>query len=181
MMAAKQIHPIEVLRQLENRSRENAKGLPQQTEQENLWSGIGFRIGETCFISPATQIHEIQRYPRLTMVPGTHRWVRGLANFRGTLLTIVDMQSYFNQPPIQILPHSRILVIQQAGLTVGLLVTEVVGLKNFSPDDRGARDEQLDSAIKNHVRGTFQKDGITWHLFDMKSLTADPYFYQVAT
>lgn len=177
---AKQKHPIELLQGLENQSRKNARGLPQQTEQVALWSGIGYRIADMHMISPVTQIHEIQRYPNLTTIPGTHSWVRGLANFRGTLLPIIDMQSYFGFAPTQVQPHSRILVVQQDDLVVGLLVTEVVGLKNFRPEDRITRSELLDGFIENHIRGAFMQQGITWYLFDMKVLTADPTFYQVA-
>ena len=172
-------HPIEILQQLEARSRATAKGLPQQTDQQALWSGIGFRIADYYMISPVTQIHEIQRYPRLTTVPGTHPWIRGLANFRGTLLPIVDMQSYFGYPAIKVHSQSRILVIQQENLVVGLLVTDIIGLKNFKPEDRVSRSEKLDERIEAYIRGAFQQQGVTWYLFDMKALTSDPQFYQV--
>ena len=178
-MANKQ-HPIDLLLALETRSKQTAKGLPQQTEQRSLWSGIGFRIGDTNMIAPVTQINEILHYPSLTLVPGTLPWVKGLANIRGTLLPVMDLQSYLGQTPIKLRSQSRILVIQQDELTVGLLVDEVLGLKHFEPEERVTRIKKLDPAIKAHIRGAFQQGNQTWHLFDMTTLTADPQFYKVA-
>jgi hypothetical protein len=38
----------------------------------------------------------------------------------------------------------------------------------------------MDPAIKSYIRGAFQQDDQTWHLFDMTTLTEDPEFYKVA-
>lgn len=177
---AKKQHPIDILQALETRSKETARGLPQQTEQRSLWSGISFRIGDINMIAPVTQINEILHYPSLTLVPGTLPWVKGLANIRGTLLPVMDLQHYLGQTPIKLRMQSRILVIQQDELTAGLLVDEVLGLKHFEPEERITRIKKLDPAIKTHIRGAFQQDNQIWHLFDMTTLTTDPQFYKVA-
>jgi twitching motility protein PilI len=165
---------------MEQQSKQNAKGLPQQIEARALWSGIGFRIGDIVMITPLTQVNEILHYPKLTLVPGTLPWLKGLANIRGTLLPIMDLQSFLGQPPIHLRPQSRIMVIQQDELSVGLLVDEVLGLHHFDPDNRINRIRKMDPAIKTYIRGAFQQDDKTWHLFDMTTLTEDPQFYKVA-
>jgi len=165
---------------MEQQSKKNAQGLPQQIEARALWSGIGFRIGDIVMITPLTQVNEILHYPKLTLVPGTLHWIKGLANIRGTLLPIMDLQSFLGQPPIQLRPQSRILVIQQDELSVGLLVDEVLGLHHFDPDNRTNKIRKMDPAIKSYIRGAFQQDEKTWHLFDMATLTDDPQFYKVA-
>ena len=65
---------------------------------------------------------------------------------------------------------------------VGLLVNEILGLKHFDPTERLARDdlqEQLE--MRGNIRGAFKQDNHIWHLFDMKSLTTNPEFFQVAS
>lgn len=173
-------HPFDLLLTIEQQSKKNAKGLPQQTKARSLWSGIGFRIGDIIMTTPLTQVNEILHYPKLTLVPGTLPWVKGLANIRGTLLPIMDLQNFLGQAPIQLKPQSRIMVIQQDDLSVGLLVDEVMGLRHFDPDKRVTRIKKMDPAIKAHIRGAFQQDEKTWHLFDMATLTEDPQFYKVA-
>jgi len=173
-------HPFDLLQSLEQQSKEHARGLPQQIKARSLWSGICFRIGDIAMVAPLTQINEILHYPRLSLVPGTLPWVKGLANIRGTLLPIMDLQSYLGQTPIQLNAKSRILVIQQGELSAGLLVNEVTGLRHFDPGNRVTRIRKMDPTIKAHVRGAFQLKDITWHLFDMSVLTDDPHFYKVA-
>lgn len=165
---------------MEQQSKKHAKGLPQQIEARSLWSGVGFRIGDIAMIAPLTQVNEILHYPQLTLVPGTQPWVKGLANIRGTLLPILDLQSYLGQAPIQLSNQSRILIIQQGDLSAGLLVDEVMGLRHFDPDNRVTRIRKMDPAVKAYIRGAFQENKKTWHLFDMSALTDDPHFYKVA-
>jgi len=174
------IHPFDLLQVLEEQSKNNAKGLPQQTETRAVWSGIGFRLGDIEMVAPLTQVNEILHSPSLTLVPGTLPWIKGLANIRGTLLPIVDLQNYLGQPSIHLQQQSRILVIHQGELIVGLLVDEVVGLRHFDPEDRIMRIRKMNPAMKIHIRGAFKQNEKTWHLFDMSTLIEDPQFYKVA-
>lgn len=176
----KKKHPFELLQELEARSIQSAKGLPQEVERKTMWSGIGFRIGKTYMIAPLDQVSEVLHYPSLTMVPGTLPWVKGLANIRGSLLPVMDLQSYMGQQAIHLRQQSRIMVIQQGELMAGLLVDEVVGLRHFEPEERITRIKKLEPTVKAYIRGAFQQAGQTWHLFDMTTLAEDPQFYKVA-
>ena len=52
-------HPFDLLLSIEQQSKKNAKGLPQQIEARSLWSGIGFRIGDIAMTAPLNQVNEI--------------------------------------------------------------------------------------------------------------------------
>jgi twitching motility protein PilI len=173
-------HPFELLQELEALSKASAKGLPQEIEQKTLWSGIGFRTGEIYMIAPIDQVDEILYYPHMTMVPGTLPWVKGLANIRGSLLPVMDLQRFLGQPAIHLRQHSRIMVIRQGELTAGLLVDEIMGLRHFEPEEKVSRIKKLDSRVKTYIRGAFKQGDVTWHLFDMSALAVDPQFYKVA-
>ncbi len=177
---SKNQHPFEILQTLGKRSKETAKGLPQQAVTRSLWSGIGFQIGDISMVSPLTQVNEILHYPDLTLVPGTLPWVKGLANIRGSLIPIMDLPYFMDQTPIHIHKSSRILVIQQNDLSVGLLVNNVLGLKHFDQDSSVTRIKKMDPAITTYIRGAFNQDDQLWHIFDMSSLTENPQFYKVA-
>lgn len=177
---ASQKHPFDLLISMQQQSIQNAKGLPQQVETHSLWSGIGFRIGDITMVAPLTQVNEILHYPKLTLVPGTQSWIKGLANIRGTLLPVMDLQAYLGQPPMHLSALSRVLIIQQGELNSGLLVDEVMGLRHFEPDNRVTRIRKMDTGTKAYIRGAFEQDGRTWHLFDVSSLSQNPQFYKVA-
>ena len=173
-------HPLALLHDIEQRSLRTARGLPQRDETRTLWHGIGFRIGDVTLVAPLTQVNEILHYPKLTLVPGTHGWVKGLANIRGTLLPVMDLRGYLVQSPVALDAQSRIMVVREEELTVGLLVDEVLGLKHFDPDEVVTRVKKLNEAVRPYIRGAFSQSGQTWYVFDMTALAEDPQFLQVA-
>ncbi len=173
-------HPLALLQDIEQRSLQNTHGLPQRAETRVLWHGIGFRIGDITLVAPLTQVNEILHYPKLTLVPGTLGWVKGLANIRGTLLPVMDLRGYLGQSAISHDAHSRIMVIQQENLSVGLLVDEVLGLKHFDPKEAVTRVKKLNEAVKPYIQGAFFQSDQTWYVFNMATLAEDPQFLQVA-
>ena len=55
------------------------------------WSGVTFALGESRLACKIDQIHEILPIPASTPVPGAKPWIIGLANVRGSLLTVIDL------------------------------------------------------------------------------------------
>ena len=173
-------HPLALLQDIEQRSLQNTHGLPQRAETRALWHGIGFRIGDITLVAPLMQVNEILHYPKLTLVPGTLGWVKGLANIRGTLLPVMDLRGYLGQSAISHDAHSRIMVVQQENLSVGLLVDEVLGLKHFDPQEAVTRVKKLNEAVKPYIQGAFFQSNQTWYVFNMTTLAEHPQFLQVA-
>jgi len=173
-------HPLALLREIEQRSLRSARGLPQREETRQLWRGIGFRIGDAYLVAPLTQVNEILHYPRLTAVPGTLGWVKGLANIRGTLLPVMDLRDYLAQATVSFASRSRIMVIREGELTAGLLVDEVLGLRHFEPEEVATRVPRIEPTVRPYIQGAFQQSGQTWYVFDMRALATDPQFLQVA-
>jgi len=173
-------HPLALLHEIEQQGLQTARGLPQRDETRSLWHGIGFRIDDVTLVAPLTQVNEILHYPKLTMVPGTQGWVKGLANIRGTLLPVMDLRGYLGQTAVSLDGHSRIMVVRQDNLTVGLLVDEVLGLKHFDPEASVTRVKKLSEAVWPYIQGAFQQSGQTWYVFNMTALAEDPQFLQVA-
>ena len=77
---------FELLLEIDQRCRSLAAGLVADPVKAQAWSGIGFRIGEQCFVAPMGEIAEILHEPRFTLLPGVKSWVRGVANLRGLSL-----------------------------------------------------------------------------------------------
>ncbi|HET9122538.1 MAG TPA: chemotaxis protein CheW [Acidiferrobacteraceae bacterium] len=174
------VDPLMLLRQMQRVARQTAPGLPEQVQPAPLWSGLGFRIGNQRLVTPLSQISEVLGYPVHTPVPGAKRWVRGIANVRGTLLTIVDLAAYFSQPPVEATDKARLLVMNVPELTCGVLVHEIFGLRHFD-EDREQRDlAGVDNAVFMHVRRAFLRDDVLWGVFDMQSLAESVTFRHVA-
>ncbi len=179
-MAKRHENPLGLLHQMQQLGRQAAPGLPEQVQAAPLWSGLGFRLGELLFVTPLNQISEILPCPAVTPVPGVKHWLKGIANVRGTLLTIIDMPEYFAKPPVRLDDKSRLLVMNVPGLNAALLVNEVLGLRHFDEEQEKQDISALDDAVFAHLRGAFLRDNVLWGLFDMHSLAESLTFKHVA-
>jgi twitching motility protein PilI len=173
-------HPLLLLQEIERRSKVYAFDLPQQLDVRTTWDGVGFRVGNVQLVAAVDEVKEIMPVPRLTAVFGAQRWVRGVANIRGTLLPVMDLQGFVQGSPSSPGRRSRILVVRHKGISAGLMVDEVLGLKHFYEEEHGADDAAGDPAFGRYLRGVYRQDGETWPVFSMIALVDSPEFMQVA-
>jgi twitching motility protein PilI len=175
-----QKHPIHLLHSIELECKKTAKGLPQSADIKESWTGIGFRLNDIYLVAPLKQVNEILHLPRLTHVPGTQKWVKGVANIRGTLLPIIDLQGFLHEKPLPQTGKSRVLVVKKDELSVGLVVSEVLGLKHFQDDEKVSAVSKFDESMRTYVHGAFKQNGQEILVFSMYALADNPHFLQVA-
>ncbi len=172
--------PIDLLRDIERRCRSHAHPLPSQTELKEDWLGIGFRLGDLRLVAPLGQVVEILTYPGLSKVPGAKEWVRGIANVRGNLLPIMDLNGYLQGRCTAPGRRSRVLVIDHKGVFSGLVVDEVLGLRHFSPEERTEETPAADETVRSYIEYGFRSNGELWGVFNMHRLAETPQFLQAA-
>ncbi|TDR39726.1 twitching motility protein PilI [Tahibacter aquaticus] len=176
-----QLTPFEVLADYERRSLAHIAGMPEESEAVGLWRGIGFRIGQRYLVSSIAEVNEILTFPQLTVVPGTRAWLLGVANVRGNLVPIVDLRNFVEAERSQVMDSSRVLVIRQHGGSVGLLVDEVLGQRNFSDVQRAEEAEgETDARYGRFVPERYQLGDVLWGLFSMAALVRTPEFLQAS-
>ena len=179
-MAKLRQNPIELLRRMQQESMENSPGLPQEIEAVTLWSGVGFRLGDMLVVTPLDHVLEILPPPSMTSVPGVKPWLKGVANVRGNLITIVDLPEYFGKPPVFADDKARLLIMNIPGFNTGLLVNEVLGLRHFDEELERQDLSGLDDPVVGQLNGAFLRDNMLWGVFNMKSLAEHPSFRHVA-
>lgn len=179
-MAMPRIDPLALLQQMQEHSRRTAPGLPEQVQAAPLWSGLGFRVADLQMVTPLDSVSEVLPCPQVTPVPGTKRWLKGIANVRGTLVTIVDLPEYFGKQPVRLDERSRLLILNVSGLSTALLVNEVVGLRHFDEERERQNISGLDDPAFAHVTGAFLRENVVWGVFDMHSLASSEVFRHVA-
>ncbi len=170
---------LRLLQDIENRSQEHTSGLPQEDEIVETWEGVLVSVAGERIATPLHEVKEILNFPAVTTpVPGAQPWVRGVANVRGNLLPIIDLQLFLGGEPIVAGHRTKVLVIDYEGLFAGLMVADVIGMKHF-PKDHYASIDALSGPIGKYLQGGFRLDDEVWPLFSMHALAKDPAF-QVA-
>jgi len=173
--------PFQWLQHLEQQAKQKAKGLPRQEKVQHIWRGIAFRLADTLLVTPLHDIREILHCPMsLARVPGAKAWIKGLANIRGLLLPVIDLQACLTTKPLVIEHHTRLLIINQAGIHAGLLVDEVLGIKHFPEQIRDIESPCPQTWLVPFARGLFHYEQATWTVFDMHALAENDIFLKAA-
>jgi purine-binding chemotaxis protein CheW len=90
-------------------------------------SHVVVRLGGGRFALPMDAVAEVGRTPAVTRVPGTPTWVRGVANWRGRILGVLDLRVLLGLPAADA-GEGRLVVLQRAGSAVGVVAERVDGV-----------------------------------------------------
>lgn len=183
MSEQQQITPVELITQLmdmEQRSSVKQESLPQLDESQLLWDGIAFNLMSTPVVAQLSDVREILNLPAaITRVPGTRSWMLGMANIRGNLLPITDLQVFLGGNAVAVGKRSRVLVIEYEDARIGLLVGGVQGILHFRPDQRVV-DQPLPGALAKYCAEAYLVGEESWPVFDVHLLAEDPEFQMAA-
>jgi purine-binding chemotaxis protein CheW len=83
-----------------------------------------FTLGTERYSWPVYSVKAIAEIERLTPVPSTPAYYAGVTNFRGRILSVMDLRIYMNLAPLREQPHYMI-IIDGANLEIGVLATDV--------------------------------------------------------
>ncbi len=179
-MAKNSVKPFELLSEYERLSLKHTVKA-QQEKIKDQWSGVGFKVDETHYALAIDKIVEVLILTETTKIPGISSWVLGLGNIRGNLIPVVDLKSYLFQKTTKTTAHTRMVVIQQVGGQVGLVVDEVFGQKHFVSKQvlKSTKKSQKENPLK-YVNIAYQEDDIVWNVFDDELLISDSSFQNAA-
>lgn len=166
--------PFELLAQLEERLR--AARLDFTAGQQESWIGLGFRLGAGWMVAPREEVREVIVPPALTRVPRTRPWFNGVANVRGNLLPVVDLQQLIVGQAHAPGDRARVLVLNSDKVPVGFLVDEVAGYRQFVPSDQRHALVENSGPVQPYLLGAFERDGRAWHAFSLHKVAQSETF-----
>jgi len=174
------IDPVAMLKEIEDCCRSCEVGFPRKAEVSNEWAGIAFRLGCNKLVAPMDDVIEILDLPVLSNVPLTQSWVRGIANVRGSLLSVIDLNGYLGNEVSRVTSKTRVLVIDFNGVYSGLVVDEVLGLKYFLEEELTDEEPDVDDGFRPWIQSSFHRGNEVWGVFSLLMLAESPMFLQVA-
>jgi purine-binding chemotaxis protein CheW len=78
---------------------------------ETINSFLSFRLGDELFAANVGKVLEILEIPRITKVPRSPEFMRGVVNLRGNVLPVIDTRIKFGLPTVVDTINSCILVL----------------------------------------------------------------------
>jgi twitching motility protein PilI len=181
------IVPARAPRASRTRLREFQAGLAERLRQAatmpSTQSRLAFRItgaqGDRHYLVDLPEAGEILSVPEITPVPLTKGWFLGLANVRGSLLSVVDLTLLTEGGTTQTDKDSRVLAFSpELRFNAGILVTRMMGLRNAAQlevDDAAS----LPGAAPWIGKCFRDTDGVKWEELRLAGLTTDDRFLQI--
>lgn len=180
-LAELRTHPFALLLEIERRARLAAAGQRQGGELEAEWVGVGFRLGGHLFVTPRDEVREILAYTGgITRVPGAKKWLRGLANIRGQLLPIIDLNAFLGGEATPQSRNMRIVAVNHASIPAGLMVDEVRGFRRFTTGERTEQAPETGPGFVPYLSGAFQRGEELWGILSLQTLVGSQAFLQAA-
>ncbi|UKN01601.1 chemotaxis protein CheW [Paracrocinitomix mangrovi] len=99
----------------------------KQEEVGTLVQLIIFKLGEEEYALNIDQIKEVVLTPGIAKIPQTPDYIKGVANIRGNVIAIVDLERKFNLSDTAKLEEkgNYTLVVESDSFKIGILVKEV--------------------------------------------------------
>ncbi|MBT1705062.1 chemotaxis protein CheW [Chryseosolibacter indicus] len=92
-------------------------------------SYLTFRLGDEIFAASVLSVIEILELSKITKVPGSPHFMRGVINLRGNVLPVIDARLKFGLPRIDDTVNTCVMVLsiecEEQKITIGALVDAV--------------------------------------------------------
>ncbi|MCG6868772.1 MAG: chemotaxis protein CheW [Gammaproteobacteria bacterium] len=181
MSSAESRKVIELLYGMQQRAMRLAAGLPILEAVREEWVGIAFQLRQHTLLAPMTEVKEVITPPSLSQIPHIKTWVKGIANMRGNLLPVIDLQLMLFGNALAADPkNQRVIVVDLEGISTGLLVDSVQGLNHFWADEVRGPPAGLEPALQPFVQQSFASDDGNFGVFGLMSLVYSEAFLDAA-
>lgn len=133
---------------------------------------IVFSLAGGDYAVPASHVLEVGPRPPVTPVPNVPEWLRGVANVRGDIVSLVSLWAFLEMDANRTTAEDRMLVVRAGGddLTTALLVDRIGGLRAVAPERVGQPAAPLGGQLEQYLRGVADHGGRPLVLLDLERL-----------
>ncbi len=184
-MKADSRHPFDLLLDLDHRLIQRAQVIAQQVQPALVMGSLAVRAGSFPLLVGMEHISEILHISntRMTRVPGVKSWLIGIANLRGTILSVVDLHHFLISQSRSTINSkmSRIVVVRYEDWLYGLLVDEVAGMRHFDDELRTNLPESTPAEIRPYLEpSAYEVERKQWLVLNIPQLLSDTRFQAIA-
>jgi len=173
MATQRDVNPRQLVK-LREFSTQLAQRLKEAPNLPNEPTRLAIRMGTENYLVEMGLAAEIVSLPEIARVPWTKPWYRGLANVRGRLVGVVDLQQMMGREPLSADLGLQLLVLGEGlGVAAGILITRAFGIRNLKDL------ESLEAPASQVVweRSRYRDlEGMTLTELDLRELATAPAF-----
>jgi purine-binding chemotaxis protein CheW len=143
-----------------------------------------FRLAREEYGLEILKVRELIGFMEITRIPRSPEHVRGVINLRGKVIPVVDLRLKFGMAKAEPTNQTVIIVVQlsadNGGLTMGILVDEVLEVRAITAADIEPPPNLQDEVTSSFVRGVGKADRRVIFLLDIDRVLSQAETRQVA-
>lgn len=131
---------------------------------------VVFELADEEYAVDITQSKQIIKVPKITPVPNTPAYVRGVINLRGQIVPVVDLRKRFgiNSGTGE---KERIITIEYEDMLIGLLVDDIKEVLWYDTEKELESAPEIDTAVRHdYIKGVIKKGKRLIVLIDLEKL-----------
>ncbi|MEI7026356.1 chemotaxis protein CheW [Paenibacillus sp. y28] len=114
---------------------------------------VTFMLDSEKYALDIHQVKEIIRVPAIAKMVTSSPAVLGIINLRGSLLPVFDLRNWFGMGDKAFTQHTRIIVMEAGGKTIGVLVDQVTEVQAVREDEMESAPERTRRPEGEAIRG----------------------------
>lgn len=171
-----------LVREIDNATvRDAAPSNGASAVKDDTQKHIVVEISGRVFGVPMANVHEIQRVPKITFLPGVPDWVLGVTNLRGNVVSVVELRQLLGLPAVDSPIVSRRLVMTHSlvdEVATGLIVDRVIGIRNLSQSKVIKTTAPVNDQVACYLTGMWELNDQLVALLDIDKLLLSEEFRQ---
>ncbi|HZO87208.1 MAG TPA: chemotaxis protein CheW [Chthonomonadaceae bacterium] len=128
---------------------------------------VAFCLANEIYSIDIALINEIIRLQEITQIPRTSPDIEGVINLRGKIVPILDLRRRLGLPAAEPTATTRIIVVEIADCTVGLIVDSVTGVLRLPESNIEPPSELVSDLNADYIRGVGKTESALILLLDM--------------
>lgn len=145
----------------------------RQADAHGTIQVVSFRLANEEYGIEITKVQEIILVGDVTRVPQTEPFIKGLINLRSTVIPIIDLRLRFEMPEQQPTDETRIMVMNLAGKTIGIVVDAVSEVLRIAKEHVAPPPATVSGVGREYLTGLAKLDQRLLILLDIDHLLAD--------
>jgi purine-binding chemotaxis protein CheW len=131
---------------------------------------LTFRLGNESFAVDILKVQEIRGVDRVTQIPNSPDFIRGVIDLRGIIVPIVDMRMKFRLASADYNQFTCVIILNVIDRVVGIVVDAVADVITFSDDQIRSAPELDAHGGAQYIDGLARVDDQMYILLDMERL-----------
>jgi purine-binding chemotaxis protein CheW len=112
---------------------QDVPGAVTAPEDADMRQFVSFSVGEQDFCVDIMAVREIRTWTKVTSLPNSPKYIRGVINLRGVIVPVIDLRMRLDQGLTEPTPGHVVVIVAINGMQNGLLVDGVSDIITVHP------------------------------------------------